>query len=278
VTGGSSGGQLLLLTVLGLLGMVVGASLALTHIQRPGWSAAALSLALVSVIAMIGTWAGSGAVLASTRVLILGLGGLFIVAGWQGTRPKWLVAASLIFVAALAGLPLTAGFYGLASLYNAWFTDGRFIVVLAVALLFMLLIAAGTAIAWPKKPGEDRILLPPIGQAQYGFALMLLVIGLFALPGLPLSDIRAVTWLAILIPAVAGFALSRYISQVHDVQDALRGAFHLNLPVVRLGSAFERLLAGAGVVIRESAAILEGEGGLLWLLILVVVLWLARRG
>jgi hypothetical protein len=277
-TGGSSGGQLLLLTVLGLLGMVVGASLALAHIQRPGWSAAALVLAQVSVIAMIGAWAGSSAVLASTRVLILGLGGLFIVAGWQGPRPKWLVAASFLFAAALAGLPLTAGFHGLASLYNAWLTDGRFIVVLAVALLYVLLIAAATAIAWPKKPSEDRILLPSLRQAQYGFALFLLVIGLFALPGQSLSEIRAVTWLAILIPAVAGFALSRYISQIHDVQDVLRGAFHLNLPVVRLRSAFERLLAGAGAVIRESAAILEGEGGMLWLLILVVVLWLARRG
>jgi hypothetical protein len=35
--------------------------------------------------------------------------------------------------------------------------------------------------------------------------------------------------------------------------------------------------SGLDSFIRETAAILEGEGGMLWLLVFLVVIWLARR-
>jgi hypothetical protein len=37
-------------------------------------------------------------------------------------------------------------------------------------------------------------------------------------------------------------------------------------------------LAAVGESLREAARLLEGEGGMLWLLLLLVIFWLARAG
>jgi hypothetical protein len=324
----------LLLTAWALLGCLRGVRLAWAHLQEPAGMAAALALVQTSIILLAGVWAGPAAVIAEVRVLVLAVGMLFLVDGRPVTRTKWWRAIGpMVAVAALAGLPFTAGFAGRAALYDAWLANDRFVLVLVAALLHVPLVAAVLVLLWPRskvarsgdrpQPGaevarsgerperggvdsaEDRFLGGPrndsdkwleergdrflggprndsVGDRVAGTAgkaivyeagLLLAALGLLSPGGLGQAD--PVTWLALGAAAAAGFALSRFIGEVREARAALRQAFTVNLPLEAIVVTLRRLGQGMKAVLGEAVLILEGEGGLLWLLVLVVVFWLA---
>ncbi|MCI0398817.1 MAG: hypothetical protein L0322_28345, partial [Chloroflexi bacterium] len=151
-----------LATAFGLLGLFVAAILAWSHADRPEWVAAAVALGQAGLLLLVAAWAGREAVLAEGRVFILATGLLFLAAVQPRPRPLWARAGFLLAVAALAGLPLTAGFTGRAALYTAWLANGRAFLLLLAALVQIPLVAAAFRLAWrDDQPAPAFTLSPP---------------------------------------------------------------------------------------------------------------------
>ena len=90
-------------------------------------------------------------------------------------------------------------------------------------------------------------------------------------------DVSPWVLIAIVVAIAGGLGLSRYETRLQDAQLALRQALHLGFAGRRLLRFSASVGSGLDRIVRELAAILEGEGGMLWLLVFVVVIWLARR-
>jgi hypothetical protein len=276
----------LFLTVFGLLGLLVAVRLAWSHLQTPGRMIPTLALAQTSLILLAGVWAGAAAAVAEARVLLLAVGTLFLsqalpVNGRPGWRGRWRLVASLIALGALAGWPLTAGFAGRAALYNAWLASGRFTLVVVAALIHVPLVGAVWLLVWrPEEPAPLAVGTAEVrlraSELAGDLGLLLLVIALLSISSPPWGDIGPITWLAVLLPVAAGLALPRFLGEVGEVRAALRRAFSFTRPWGGLNDSLGQVIRGMGVVIREAASILEGEGGLLWLLALTIIFLLTR--
>ena len=155
-------------------------------------------------------------------------------------------------------------------MYAAWLADGRFILVLVAALLQMLLVTA-VALAidsWQLAAGRDlhatRYTLP---------ATLLLLVGLVSFNGL--SGVSIWVWLAILLPFGGGLALAYFVGEAAELRQVLRRAFVVDLPLDNLKSRLKVYLGWGETAVQDAVTIWEGEGGLLWLLALLVGLLVA---
>lgn len=278
--GGGTIGYSLFLTAFGLLGMLLAASAAWSNLAQPAQLAAALSAALASLILLLGAWAGPESVVGGSRVLLLAAGAFFLVEFGPTPWPMVHRAGLLLAVAAIAGLPLTAGFTPLVDLYNGWLDGGRFLLVGVTALILALLIGAALLRVWNRPAAEatDAATRLPWPAAVTVAAHGLLVLGLFGLPGLPLGEVKLVSWLAIGLAAAAGLALTRFGRQVHEVQEIVSRALRpqLALPETRLGPILARWLDAVRTALRQATDTLEGETGMLWLLVFIAAIWLAQ--
>jgi formate hydrogenlyase subunit 3/multisubunit Na+/H+ antiporter MnhD subunit len=290
-------GYSLPLTAFGLLGLLIGAAMAWSLLDTPVRATAALSLAHAGLALLAGVWAGPGALLAETRVMALAVAVMFLaprLAAAQLARRPWLAVGPALALAALAGLPLTAGFLGRAALYHAWLDNGRFILVLVSALLHIPLVTVSALLLWrpagPSLPAESdlpaegrpstgRWPWPPVGSGTwpslaYGAGLLLPALALL-IPGPSLGPFNLFVWPAILLPPVMGLVLLYYLPEAHEAQMALQQTVRFDLPLGQLVDSLSRVFTYTGTAVREAAAILEGEGGLLWLLIMLALFWLA---
>jgi hypothetical protein len=136
---------------------------------------------------------------------------------------------------------------------------------------FAQMLPAGWLIVLPSIPAVAGIgLLARLAAADpvaADYRLLITVLGLFGA-------------LMVLLPAVGGIWLARSATFQQRWQAAAARWHDQQWPSYsgRLVDGWRQLTAGVGAALREAAHILEGEGGLLWLLLLVVVFWLARRG
>jgi hypothetical protein len=108
--------------------------------------------------------------------------------------------------------------------------------------------------------------------------LALLSLGLFALPVFSSASNVFLIVLSLGLAGVGGIALAWIAGRTSLAQTELKDAFRLNLPRNQARKLFEQLVAGITRVVREAVTILEGEGGMLWVVVLIIVMWLARRG
>lgn len=265
-----------LLTLVALLGVLAGLWRAWANRAEPAQVGAALALTAGGLLVLAGVWAGPAAAAAEGRVLALAVGGVFLARplgarppgrdGWLAIGPQ--LAGWLLALAALAGLPLTAGFNGRAALYQAWLTADGWALVLVTALLHIPLTAviflAGLA-------GQQDAAEPPAAAPDLaaGAGRLLLAVGLLAWPALPLGEVAVVAWLALLLPAAAGLLLARWGRHAPPWETAVRW------PVNGLGRRLGRLAQPAINAVYDAADLLEGERGLLWLLLLAALLALA---
>ena len=264
-------GYTLFLATFGLIGLLIAVSRAWIVLGRPGAVVANLALGQASLILLVGAWAGHEAIVAATAVLVMAVGGLRLAGDSLQGRMAWLRAPA---VAAIAGIPLTAGFIGLATLYSSWSASGLYLLLLVTALLCAPLVAAAIMVPWGGRSEQGRR-----GDLRGNWPViagqLLLAAGLVALPFPLAAQTSPLAWLAILLAAAGGIALSRQIERVQEIPAGLQRAFHFDLPGNRIYRHAASLGAFTGYVIRQAAAILEGEGGLLWLIVLLVVVWLA---
>jgi len=179
----------------------------------------------------------------------------------------------LLALLALVGLPLTAGFSGRSALYEAWLGQERWILLLVSALLHILLAMAAARAFLNRRARQNEI--PKMTPEN----LLPLAISLFPALGLlsigRLASTPVLAWIAILLPIVAGSLLAYFVGDLAQLRPALREAFSFKVPGLQDVQA-RRFAPRVGQAVREAASILEGEGGFLWLLLFLVILWLAR--
>jgi hypothetical protein len=254
----------LVTATLGLLGVLVGLRHAWSNLSQPVQAMTGLAQVQVNLAFLAAVWGGGEAALAETR-LLLAVAVLYLAVNRLWTR--WQLAGPLLAVAALAGLPLTAGFASRTALYTAWWENGRFLLILVLALMHIPLVTAGLWLMWQPLAGA------PGPRTQAG-AWLLPLFGLVSLAGIGHRLIPV--WLAVLLPFALGLIALRFGPGLNEVRAILQRAFTFSglhfwprhLPFL--------VVTNVGLALREAARILEGERGLLWLLAFIVILLLVR--
>jgi hypothetical protein len=254
------------LTLTGLLGLLWSAYAAWRHHAQPAAVGTALLLGEASLLILLAAWADQAAVLAETRVMVLAAGA-FLFAATDGEHSTWRRLALVPALAALAAFPLTAGFAGRGALYSAWLESGNWLPIVVVVLLQMPLLAAGMSLVWPRTWPPGRLTLGSL-------ALLLPALGLISWQAVTL--VVPLAWAAIALQIVGALLLFRYAAEAEDLEQALQQAL---APTARVTPAADTLRRGSqslGRAMRDAAAILEGGGGLLWVLFFLLLIWLAR--
>jgi hypothetical protein len=253
--------------------MLIGAGFAWIHLTSSGHVALAAIMVQISIVLLAGMWTSGWAVVAETRILILATGGLALIHHRAERRFVWVKA---LFIAAFAGLPLTAGFDSRVGLYKSWLDDGRGLLVLVMALLHVSVIAALLRPFWLDGNVSDHKSETSLEKIRLGAGLGIGMVGLLSFARTPLGDVSILTWGAILLPVIFGVIISWQAERVREAHLGLRRALHFELPMTRINRLWANAFSIFKDILRESTATLEGEGGMLWLLLLLVVFWLAR--
>jgi hypothetical protein len=267
-----SPGISLLLTVLGLVGFMRGVQLAWNRLHLPGYAVTALLLAQSHLLLLAAIWVGAAGVLAELRVLLLAGSTLYLLA-MQPAAQKWVrLGIGGLALAALAGLPLTAGFASRAGLYAIWLQDGRWPLVLVLTLVHIPLLMAGVwlllAQAEPPTVAESRT---PYAWLRAAVPL-LPALGLFSLSNIVWGNVPLLAWLAVLVAAAAGVVLPRYVVNAQQVRLTLRQALGTERPFTHKLPTLKQLGLGLQTAVNDAADILDGDSGLLWLLLLAVII------
>ena len=265
----------LLLTVLSLVSFMRGVQLAWNRLHLPNYAVTALLLAQSHMVLLAAIWVGVTGVAAELRVLLLAGGTLYLLLSRAPTH-KWLrLGLGGVALAALAGLPLTAGFASRAGLYAVWLADGRWALVIVLALLHIPLVMAGTWILLAKikeaPAASDRTLQDWLREALP----LLPVLGLLSVSNIIWGNVPLLAWLGILGTAVAGTILPRFLGEAQDVRTTLRQALGAERPFAGKLPSLKQLALGAQTAVNDAADILDGDSGLLWLLLLAVIIILA---
>jgi hypothetical protein len=273
-------GYILFLTAFGLVGLLVGVRRVWTN-PMPKQQAAALALAQASLSGLALVWTSGGDAAAEARVLVLAVGIFFLaerrmgpeLAGIEtklvGSFPK---VASFIALGALAGLPLLGGFAGRSALYAAWLDNGRLVLILVASLLQLLLVTAVAVHLFRARSAEVHS-----GEAKLTVgglvALGLLTISLISFNGL--NSAPLLVWLAVLFPFFIGILVAYYVRAADDFGAIIRRAFSVDLPTIAILRRGREIVGWLETAVRDAAALLEGEGGLIWLLALLIVFLVA---
>lgn len=266
-----SPGLSLLLTVLGMIGFMRGVLLAWNRLHRPAYAVTALLLAQSHLLLLAAIWVGAAGVTAELRVLLLAGGALYLLVqkptGARITR----TAVGSIALAALAGTPLLAGFAGRAGLYAVWLADGRWALALVLALLHVPMIMAGIwLLAQPGAAAAEKTHTP---QEWLREGLPLLpALGLFSVSNVVWGNVPLLAWLAIVGAAAAGIFLPQLVGQPQDVRLALRQALGTEQPLTGRLPTLKQLGLGVQTAVNDAADVLDGDSGLLWLLLLAMII------
>jgi hypothetical protein len=230
---------------------------------------------------------------AEARALILAIGVILLAARHgQGQIAGWAYAGALIAVLSLAGAPLTVGFAGRGSLYASWLQSSRFVFVLVAAVIHVALVAAGLRIIRHLAPlprtvnglgGVARPAGHTVSRLSAGLAAVLWILPAgFLLAWRPLrADLGIGVWLALLLPLALGLLMNRFVGENEAIAREAAAVWSTGvarLPIQPVLTASKRALTALSRAIREAGRLLEGEGGMLWLLLWIVLFWLARQG
>ncbi|MCL4263400.1 MAG: hypothetical protein KJ069_09300 [Anaerolineae bacterium] len=283
----------MLLTLAGLFGLLRGVRQLWERLHLPATAVYFLAAALVHLLLLTAVWgnqvtASPNGVLAMLRVVLLAGGIFFLAAGRPATRRTWWRAIPpLVALAAVAGLPLTAGLAGQVALIEGLVGNGRYLALLVVVLLQIPLLTAGLRLFLPlnltqrgkgAEGAQREEGMEEVGMSAAALAveavMFLPMLGLLSVSGLAWGAVSWFTWLLLLVAPVGSVILWRFVPEFDHTVAAVRQAFAFRLPINT--SPLRQWLHGMGGAFDEAAAILEGDGSLIWLLILVVVLLLTQ--
>ncbi len=277
------------LTLFGVIAVVVGAA-QLWNVDDPRLGLTYVVIAQSGLALLAGMWGSALAVQAlaeQSLALLLGSALIYLSNGRDDRRP-WVSVFSGVGALALLGAPLTVGFFGMSGLYGGLLGAGNWPMLVGV-FIAQVLLAAGLwrAVFWPGQPVEGE----PLRQVVYFGGLTLLAalvvlagvfmgwlnpmlgaprLGLFGWTGTP-SIVPAVI---VVVTALCGAILWRFETaaraRAEVVAAALTSLFRLDW-LYRLVWGGIRL---AGALILNLAGVLEGEGAVLWALVVVLLAWL----
>jgi formate hydrogenlyase subunit 3/multisubunit Na+/H+ antiporter MnhD subunit len=278
------------LTLFGVAAVVLGAAqLWSSDDVRRGLAHVIIAQSGLALLA--GVWGGGqagAAVVALALALVLG-GGLFNLSHGFDAQRRWLSAFPGLGVAVLAGIPFTVGFSSLSGVYAAWQTagGGLWLVLLVVALSQAFLIAALVRVLlWPGEPLEGG------AMGMYGYLIGLALLATLAVAGGALGA-QLAAWLnvaglgfdfgnglplaMIALSTLIGLGLWRFESIIRARTEAMAS---IVLSLLRLDWLY-RWLWGAlrqiGNAVGGVAQVLEGEGAMLWALVVVLAIVLLFR-
>lgn len=246
-----------------------------------GGLAAGLGRALAGLALVAAVWAGDSALLGATRLAVFAPAVLVISAslldqpspaGADGMKRRVSpsMISSVVVYAAVAGLPLTAGFVALSSLYQAWQPASGWVLVVVLIILLSLWLAA---IYLTVRPALRDSVSGREGWLRGG-ALLLPVLGLLQFSPAAF-DVGVLTWVAIAIPPVAGLLLGRFMPGLETLDELLQESVPAALPFGELSSRLRRFVRLVADAIADATSILEGEFGLLWLVgLILLLLWI----
>jgi hypothetical protein len=228
------------------------------------------------------------ALVAEGLVLLLSAGVLFLTWGYDPEKRIWSLPGALA-VAALVGFPFTLGFVGRSAMLAAFAREGVWPLLLLSGFAQTLLVASLVRLLL--RPAANPFPPSPIvrGLGAAGLAVLaapLLVVGiaptrLAELLGLPpisllevLARMPATGWVVWALGLGLGGALWWREGRLHEV----RGHMHPPLQALFSLRWFYRSITGfaeiAGRGVRGLALLLEGEGALLWVLVVLALAWL----
>jgi hypothetical protein len=220
------------------------------------------------LVALVALWVGSRAAVAEGLVLILAGGILGLLARLDRVTIENRVAAGLGAIA-LAGVPLTWGGDSRPLLFEAWQAENWGLYLFLAAGAYVLLLgSAGRLVLSP------RTAAPEIRtRITHAVGLGLLALGLVLGAG-PWPQAGAVTWLALLVPIPVAAALAWEADSLRSIQDEVEQWLSPVLSLHwlrRLAGRVGDLLGRAFHAVHE---VTEGEGTILWVLIVLTLGWL----
>jgi len=299
-----SGSQAVLIAGVG--GCLVAALLAWLTAQQSSQRAVPLVALYQVCFALVG-WAGLGQEFGSLWVnlnLVLGTVALVVHREWLQASDEKLLAwrdalPGAVAVAALAGLPLTAGLFVRLPLYRALLV-GKLAGELALILVAESIVAATLLRVWCDLGKGVFLQRPQVKQRPWGdWAAMSLLVAPMLIAGvypplgawlagfpptsesplfLPIwtqlagGDIGL--WAALLLPLVMGYGIyrSEWVWPVEMVDVRARLISYLGLDW--LHRAVDRLLSRVGRALWAVGAVLHGEGYLAWVALSLLLLFL----
>lgn len=271
-------GLALSLTLACLLGMLSGLRRGWTQLHNPARLLPNLAFATGALTFLVGLWAGSSALGAALRVYALGLGILFLLGDELIARSRWWrLLPGLFALASLAGIPLTAGFVSLATLYAAWWHNGRFILIFVTMILLLPLLTAVLLHLQDRYRADLPHTKPTAYELIADVGLFLPMLGLLMLDSAVIATVPIVAWIAIFLTLIVSLLLPRFLGELRDVGTQVEAAFTFDLPTARIIRVINQ--AGSGIVrtVAEAAAILQGDRGLIWLLVFALLYILATN-
>jgi formate hydrogenlyase subunit 3/multisubunit Na+/H+ antiporter MnhD subunit len=284
------------LTIFGVAAALVGAS-QLWNSDDPRQGLTFIIITQSGLALLAGLWGSAQAVVAvvaQTLTLLVGGGLLYLANGFDERRP-WLTLLAGVGAGAIAGFPLTIGFTGLNILISALIKSGHWALWLALAgiLAAHAFMVGGLLriVFWPGDPVEGGSVglvgyLSGLGALAAFAVLAGLLIGLVGQTlGAPINGILGLagqsSWVALGLTAlagVAGFGLWRF----EQATRARTGsAASLIVTLLRLDWLYRLAWNGIRLVDRlmyNVAGVLEGEGALLWALVVALAVILLFRG
>ena len=267
--------------LLAVLSMVIGAVLAWRSVEpRGGLPYVALSMSGFAV--MNATLGGAPGVLtAATLNWMFVTVSLFIARGLDRRMPFWSIGV-LIAGLSLAGLPGTLGFAVQQPMIAGLIATQQWAVLLISLTAEAILIAAITGLILSEtSAGTPKT---TVRKVAFGIAVALgaAPLVLFALdpaliPGLPsisvlLGGLNALGWLAFVAPIIGGALLvrrARHLSfgTAFGVPPMWSGVLRLEWLSTFVFYVAEWLT----IILRRLAGVIEGEGGLLWTVVIIVI-------
>ncbi len=284
------------LTLFACAAALVGA-VQLWSTSNPRQGIAYLVIAQSGIALMAGLWGGAQASLTlMATVLSLALGAALIyLSNGHDDGQRWATALPLVGVAAIAGAPLTVGFLGVGRMFgNLALAGGWAWLALAVLIVAQTLMVAGLlyAVFWLYQPLETQPVLTAVFYAGLSLpAVLLILLAFFA--GL-IGEAVAVSELGILgfngpasfvglgvviLTMAGGIAIWRFEAPLRDRLGGVSTASLASLG--RLDWLYRlvwNLIRAAGSAVNSLASVLEGEGAILWALVVGILIWLLWKG
>jgi hypothetical protein len=232
-TGRIDAGIILLLTVFALISILSGIHRSWAHLGSANQLPADMAYALSGLAFLAGIWAGSEALEAGVRLLVLTLTPLFLLARLPISRARWWRGlAPMLALLSLAGFPMTVGFTTLAPIYNVWFANNLYV-----------FFVRGHYDQHRDATSQQYSVIMEVAQLSSAT-------GLIMLGSMSMGDITLFTWLALLATAAGALLLARYVSEVQEIVSTVDTALSADrLPFI-----------------------LEGDRGLLWLTAFLAIL------
>ncbi len=241
-----------------------------------------------------GQWAVAGVIAQGLSVMFAGTV-LSLYRGNVASGRGWMIT-QVLAVLVLGGLPLTAGFVGTLALYSGLLqAGGQAMVMPAAVVIQAMLMAGGFRLAFFPGPGPPKH--APFAKVGYLSGLAIPA-AMGVLVGLAPDSLAAFLGAAE-FPGWAGMLTSGGLTALGSSllaaglgaglwscwgQLRIRG---VTIPRLNLVSVVElrwlhaaawTLYCGFARAMRAGALVLEGQGGVLWALVLVIIVWLALGG